>query len=115
MADQDNLDEEVSPKSLKRLPNPVTTTKKGPLSLHVHTENHEQAPPQTKHSMKGHTMFFYPPTSNPRRGQLTRFPIPNVQRPMDHIEQELGDIMCSEIGENIHLISVRIHTVAYSM
>lgn len=103
---------EQNEKPSRRLPNPVTTPRKGPLALHVHTNN-AAVIPQAKHNMKSHAPYLYTYNLSPKRGQLNRFPIPNLQRPIDQIEEELGDIMCSEIGDNIHLISVSMHTCNY--
>ena len=94
----------------KRLPNKVTTPRKGPLLL----QTSNPVTGKTGRSGFENSPVFIPKTriyTNPNyqqrpRYSLNKFPILNVQRPIDQIEGELGKLSCAELKERIQLMNV---------
>ena len=89
-----------------RLPQAVTTPRRGPLVLRVsrrsgkEASNHNICPQPPR---QGHGMFLL--TKKPK-SSLTRFPMVMVQRPLQQIEEELGQLSCAALKENIQCMPV---------
>lgn len=101
----------------RQLPNKITTAKQGPLALQTprgvegnsSTLTFQGAPVWDQTANPSHARKLY---TNPsyqqisRRRSLTRFLVPNVQRPIDQIDGELGELSCAELSESVQLLSV---------
>ncbi len=86
------LEEEDQPK--KRLADPITTPRKGPLALS------KLVPQQTViQRTKTHHQPF------PKQRWLNRFPVPNLQRPIDAIESSLGVLSFAELRQQAITVS----------
>ena len=92
--------QEQEEKPNKRLADPITTPRKGPLVLSklVSKDTH----PTTARRSKAHTQ--YSPRSKERC--LNRFPVPSIQRPIDAIESSLGRISLAELKQQAFYVSV---------
>ncbi len=98
----------------KQLPNKITTAKRGPLVLQ--TPREVAGRPATL-SFQGATLWGQaaPPSNRrrlyasqqlPKKRSLTRFIVPNLKRPIDKINEDLGEVSCAELSETIQLIGV---------
>ena len=103
--------------SKKRLPNPVTIPKRGPLVLQfakrcvnkgegAGVSDTRGAQPQTP-GRATHRLYTNPSSHHRPKHSLTRFPVIMLQRPIEQIENQLGKISCAELTENVKLLSVR--------
>lgn len=99
----------------KRLPNPVGVPRRGPLKLKSSAKPHDRASTetirctdatQTPSSPKRRRALTYPPSEQQPRHSLTRFPIPMLQRPMENLERELGQLSCAELLEGVSSLRV---------
>ena len=100
-------EEEEGPK--KRLPNPVTIPRKGPLLLQTSkgSANKVVGGAQPKSPGKAaHRRYTNPRPQQRPKHSLTRFPVLMLQRPMEEIQNQLGKISCAELTENVKLLSV---------
>ena len=89
-----------------RLPQAVTTPRRGPLVLRVSRRSGKEANNHNTHPQpprQGHGMFLL--TKKPK-SSLTRFPVVMVQRPLQQIEEELGQLSCAALKENIQCMPV---------
>ena len=89
-----------------RLPQAVTTPRRGPLVLRVSRRSGKEANNHNTHPQpprQGHGMFLL--TKKPK-SSLTRFPMVMVQRPLQQIEEELGQLSCAALKENIQCMPV---------
>ncbi len=69
----------------------------------------QAAPPSSRGKIYTNPHYY-------QKRSLTRFPVPNVQRPIDEIEGDLGEMSCAELTENIQLMGVSLmqfHTSYY--
>lgn len=93
-------------KTEARLPQAVTTPRRGPLVLRVSRGSGKEASSQStcpQPPKQGHGMFLL--TKKPK-SSLTRFPVVMVQRPLQQIEEELGQLSCAALKDNIQLMPV---------
>ncbi len=93
------MEEEDKPK--KRLADPITTPRRGPLVLSKFAGRDEQ---QTV----GHRTAKLQQQHLPKQKWLNRFPVPNVQRPIDAIETNLGRLSFAELKQQA--ITVSLHS-----
>ena len=102
VADEDEyfIVEEVETKPKKRLPNPITTPKRGPLLLSTRTTE-QPARKTTVHAQHHNTPRYFH-----RQRYLNRFPIPDVQRPIEIIERNLGGVSVAELKHQAFAVSV---------
>lgn len=85
------------PQRKPSLPNTVTSTKRGPLSLSGKSGHHANG--------------FHPinqPTPAPqhhphRRGTLTKFPVLMQENPMEMVEKELGTLSCAQLMDTLQV------------
>ena len=99
-------EEEGGVVSKKRLPNPVTVPKKGPLILKTTASSHLPGRVATaQHVPNAHGRRIF---TNPKYQQrpLTKYPVLMVQRPIEQIESELGELSCAQLRDSIQLITV---------
>lgn len=100
-------EEEGAVVSKKRLPNPITVPKKGPLILKTTTSPH--VPGATAqhcvHVPNAHGRRIF---KNPKYQQrpLIKHPVPMAQRPIEEIQSELGELSCAQLRDSIQLITV---------
>lgn len=88
------------------LPNKVTSSKKGPLSLNA--IKRESQPPTRLNSILGSSQLPPPPHYTPpshRRSTLTRFPVKMLERPMELVERELGTLSCAQLKDSLQVHS----------
>lgn len=106
--------EEGEEKNKKRLPNPVGIPKRGPLKLNSSAKTQDglsteaDRSTQTPSWRKRRRTFTYPPSEHQPRRSLTRFPVPMLQRPMENLERELGQLSCAELLEGVTSLRVSI-------
>lgn len=99
--------EEESPK--KRLPNPVTVPRKGPLLLQTSKGSPNKVVGDTEPKSPrraAHRHYTNPRPQQRPKHSLTRFPVLMLQRPIEEIQSQLGKISCAELSENVKLLSV---------
>lgn len=80
------------------LPNRVTTTSRGPLSLNS-KEIPGPAPPSTHHTSPS----THHPSPYITKRSLTRFPVLMHQRPLELVEKELGELSCAELSKTLQV------------
>lgn len=107
--------EEESPK--KRLPNPVTIPRKGPLLLQTSKGSPNKVVGDTEPKSPrraAHRHYTNPRPQQRPKHSLTRFPVLMLQRPIEEIQSQLGKISCAELSENVKLLSQHqapVHTL----
>lgn len=89
-------DEVTKPK--KRLPNPITTPKRGPLLLRTNTTEQPTRKTTVNVHHSSHRYF-------PRQQYLNRLPIPDVQRPIEVIERNLSGVSLAELKHQAFIVS----------
>lgn len=92
------MKEEEKPK--KRLADPITTPRRGPLVLSKSTPVDKQ---QTVSQRSTKLQHF------PKQKWLNRFPVPNIQRPIDAIETNLGLLSFAELKQQAITVSIHNH------
>ena len=121
-SEENEIDDTVMQKqqhSNKRLPEPVTIPKTGPLVLKSSSKLRQMyssslAPASQRGGGGGGgggggvRRFVNPFDSQTLRPKhsLTRFPVVLLQRPIEQIENNLGKISCAELKDNIQLLTV---------
>ena len=90
-----------------RLPQSVTTPRRGPLTLRAGQKEAQRVDNTSQnHKSKGHRMFLLP-RKPANRHSLTRFPVAMVQRPLQQIEADLGQLSCAALQDSVHYLMVR--------
>ena len=87
------------------IPNTVTSSKKGPLSLNA--INKDSQPPSRLHSIGQSQLSppqHFPPPSQ-RRSTLTRYPVRMLERPIELVERELGTLSCAQLKDSLQVVS----------
>ena len=95
--------EEKEPK--RRLPKPVTVPKRGPLALKTATCQH--LPDKMAPNRQKHKVFTSPKCHHHTKHSLTQCSFP--LRPLEQIEDELGELSCTQLRDSLELMTVSLH------
>ena len=98
------MEEEERPK--KRLADPITTPRRGPLAL---SKSIKRVP---QHTVVQRTKTHHH-HQLPKQRWLNRFPVPNMLRPIDAIESSLGVLSVAELRQQAIIVSEINMTMGY--
>ena len=95
--------EEKEPK--RRLPKPVTVPKRGPLALKTAICQH--LPDKTAPNSQKPKVFTNPKYRHRPKHSLIHCSFP--LRPLEQIEDELGELSCAQLRDSLELMTVSLH------
>lgn len=97
----DGISGEMVVKRKYCVPDPITTPKRGPLLLF----RPGQEETRTHHKLTdGNQVVLLP--RKPNKRSLTRFPVPMIQRPLQQIENDLGQLTCTVLQDTMNSMEV---------